>query len=99
MKKYPSGPFGLSTALLGAAAGVSWGALALGAAADPEVNDSSVRTLMYVDTYAFSALPMTSGLLVLSASVVIYRTSVLWRWLALTRRVTGNATTGHSVPW
>jgi hypothetical protein len=73
---------GLSTALLGAAAGISWGALALGAAADPEVEDSSVRTLMYMDAYAFSALSLTIALFVLAASILIFRTGVLWRWLS-----------------
>jgi hypothetical protein len=73
---------GIATVILGGAAGISWGALAMGAATDPEVDDTSIRTLMYVDAFAFSALSLTLALFVLAASAVIFRTGVLWRGLA-----------------
>jgi hypothetical protein len=63
---------------------VFWGALALGAATNPEVEDSSLRTLMELDAYARSVLvwlPLT--LFTAAASVVVIRTGVLWRWLAI----------------
>jgi hypothetical protein len=73
---------GFLSIMIGAAASASWGALAMGAAEHPDVDDSSIRSLMYVDAYAFSALGYGLALMVLAASIVIYRTGVLWRWLA-----------------
>jgi len=66
-----------------AARGLFCGALALGAAADPEVSDSSVRALMYLDAYASSGFRLTITLILFASSLVIWRTGVLWRWLAL----------------
>jgi hypothetical protein len=74
---------GLMTLAIASSAAVGWGALALGAAGDPEVDDSTVRTLMYMDAYGYSALPLGFALMILSASTVIYLTGVLWRWLAI----------------
>ena len=74
---------GLSMTLLGGAGSVSGGALALGAAADAEVTDSSIRALMYVNDYAFSMLTLPAALFLFAASAVIFRTKVLWQWLAL----------------
>ena len=74
---------GLSMALLGTATLVSEGALALGAAADAEVADSSVRALMYDHAYRFSGLYLAIALFLFAASAVIFRTGVFWRWLAL----------------
>ena len=70
-------------ALLGTATLVSEGALALGAAADAEVADSSVRALMYDHAYRFSGLYLAIALFLFAASAVIFRTGVFWRWLAL----------------
>ena len=74
---------------IGFATSFAWGALALGAGVHPEVSDSTVRTLMYVDAYGFTTMILASSLLVLPASVVIYTSGVLWRWLAILGVATG----------
>jgi hypothetical protein len=84
---------GLSAVLIAAAASASWGALALalGVAEDPEVDDSLVRMLMYVDAYAFASLGLALSLMVIAGSIVIARTAVLWRWLAILGVIVGIA--------
>ena len=74
---------------IGFATSFAWGALALGAGVHPEVSDSTVRTLMYVDAYGFTTMILASSLLVLPASVVIYTSGVLWRWLSILGVATG----------
>jgi hypothetical protein len=74
---------GLTAIVLGGAGAFSWGALALGAADDPEVDDAAIRTLMYMSSYSFALLPLAGALFLLPASAVIWRTAVVWRWLAL----------------
>lgn len=75
---------GITGAVLGGAGSVFWGALAVGAATNPEVEDSSIRTLMELDAYARSVLVWLPGaLFVGAASFVVWRTGVLWRWLAI----------------
>ena len=73
---------GLATVVIGGAGSAFWGALAFGAINDPEVTDSAVRTLMHASAYAFSMLSLPGALFLFAASAVIFRTSVLWRWLA-----------------
>ena len=73
---------GLSLFLMAYVSSIALGALALGAAGDPSVNDSSIQTLVYLDAYGFAGVPLFGALLWFAASVVIYRTGVLWRWLA-----------------
>ena len=74
---------GLLMVAVGFASSIAWGTLALGAAAHPEVSDSTLRTLMYADAYGFTMLALVSALLLFPASVVILTSRVLWRWLAL----------------
>jgi hypothetical protein len=69
------------TVVIGGIASTYWGALAI-SADNPEVDDSAVRTLMELDTYGFNAISFTSALFIASASLGIWRTGVLWRWLA-----------------
>ena len=73
---------GVIATIWGGIAGVFWGALAVGAAKNPEVEDTSVRTLMELDIYAFSGLGLPVALFIGAASIVILRTGVMWRWLA-----------------
>lgn len=80
---------GLSMFAVAVAAGLPYGALAMGAAAQTEVSDSAVRALMYMYAYGMSGLYLTGALMVLPFSVVIFRTSVLWRWLAFFGGATG----------
>jgi hypothetical protein len=57
-------------------------ALAMGAR-DPELDAATLRTLMYVESVTFSITTLPVALMLLSASVVIWRTGVVWRWLAV----------------
>jgi hypothetical protein len=71
----------VTATVMGGIGGTFWGALAIGAATNPEVDDSSIRTLMELDAYAFTILSFAAALFLGSASIVIVRTGVLWRWL------------------
>jgi hypothetical protein len=77
---------GVFAAILAAAAGTAWGALAFGI---DNLDDESVRTLMYLDVYAFNFLTMAFAVLVLASSAVILRTGVLWRWLGVLGIIVG----------
>jgi hypothetical protein len=71
---------GLFAAILAAGAGASWGTLAFGAA---NLSDDSITTLMYFDVYAFTFFGPAFAIFLFAASLVIWRTGVLWRWLAI----------------
>ena len=58
-----------------------WGALAFGDFAET-ASDETLRTLMVLDYYAVSGMPFTWVLFVGAASLVIWQTGVVWRWLA-----------------
>jgi hypothetical protein len=76
---------GVALLVIGGTGSVFFGALAI-AADDPDIysqiDDSSIRTLIEMNAYAFTGFTFTMSLFVGSASVVILRTGVLWRWLA-----------------
>jgi hypothetical protein len=73
---------GLSLVVIGGANSVFFGALAI-SEGNPEIIDgASVRLLMEMSAYAFTGFSFTMGLFVASASLVVLRTGVLWRWLA-----------------
>lgn len=63
-----------------ATAGAAWGTLAF---AGENLSDDTVVALMYLDVYAWSIIPMALALLIGAASIVIFRTGVLWKWLAV----------------
>ncbi len=68
---------GAATALLG---GVFWRALAFGAV-EP-LSDPTLQAFMHLDAAIFStAVPLSFGLMLLGASIVIVRTGTLARWL------------------
>jgi hypothetical protein len=69
--------------LWGGFAGTFWGALAVGAAENREVDDSAVRTLMELDSYAFAGLLFPVGLFMGAAGLSIWLSGVLWRWLGI----------------
>ncbi len=73
---------GVIAVVWGGIAGFFWGALALGAD-NPEVDDSSVRTLMELDAYAFSGLLLPIGLFMGAAGLSIWLSGALWRWLGI----------------
>ena len=73
---------GVSFLVVGGTQAVFFGALAI-SEGDPEViDDAGVRLLMEMSTYAFTGFTLTLALFVASASLVVLRTGVLWRWLA-----------------
>jgi len=73
---------GLSMVVIGGASAVSFGALAISEGNPDIIDDAGVRLLMETSTYAFAGFSLTMGLFVASASLVVLRTGVLWRWLA-----------------
>jgi hypothetical protein len=76
---------GLIMTTIGAAGSVFFGALAI-AADDPEIyaqiDDASIRLVMDLSAYSFTGFSFGMALFVASASLVVLRTGVLWRWLA-----------------
>ena len=76
-------------AALGAAQGFFFGALAYGFGVVGQGDDATVRTLMYLQFYAFSSFTLIVAPLALASSLIIWRTGVLWRWLALLGLVVG----------
>jgi hypothetical protein len=75
----------LFVALAGAAA-ASWLALAYAA---PELEDESLRLLMYLDLGAWNGTSFPIGLMLLASSIVIWQTGVLWKWLAIIGVIAG----------
>lgn len=67
--------------VFGGTAGMFWGALALGLAENPEIDDGTIRTLMELDTYGFAIFGFPAALFLGSTSFVMFRTGVMWRWL------------------
>ena len=74
---------GVVAVVWGSTAAFFWGALAVGAAGNPEVDDSAVRVLMELDVYAFSGLLMPIGLFMGAAGLSIWLSRVLWRGLGI----------------
>jgi len=73
---------GLATVLVGDTATVFQDTLALGAA-NPELQDTTIRALLYANASAIAAIGLPAALFTVAASVVIWTTAVLWRWLAV----------------
>ena len=74
---------GVVALIWGGISGFFWGTLAVGAAGNSEVDDSSVRTLMELDAYAFAGLFLPVGLMLGAAGASIWLSRVLWRWLGI----------------
>ena len=74
---------GLLFLIMGATASVFWGALAFSFGVVGEGDEATIRTLMYLDHVSFAAFALTLAPLLLGSSLVILRTGVLWRWLAV----------------
>jgi hypothetical protein len=73
---------GLATVLIGDTATVFQDTLALGAA-NPELQDTTLRAFLYANAAAIAAIGLPAALFTFAASVVIWTTAVLWRWLAV----------------
>jgi hypothetical protein len=72
---------GIATVIVGDAATAFLDALALGRA-PAKLPDSTVRLLLELDAVAIAAIGLPMALMVIAAACVIWRTSVLPRWLA-----------------
>jgi hypothetical protein len=73
---------GLATVLIGDTATVFQDTLALGAG-NPELQDATIRVFLYANAAAIAAIGLPAALFTFAASVVIWTTAVLWRWLAV----------------
>jgi hypothetical protein len=73
---------GLATVLVGDTATVFQDTLALGAG-NPELQDATIRAFLYANAPAIAAIGLPAALFTFAASVVIWTTAVLWRWLAV----------------
>jgi hypothetical protein len=73
---------GLATVLIGDTATVFQDALALGAG-NPEFQDATIRAFLYANAPAIAAIGLPAALFTFAASVAIWTTAVLWRWLAV----------------
>jgi hypothetical protein len=67
------------TLAIGGVASLGAGALAL-SAGDQTIDDSSIKLMAYSGDYGFSAIGLGFALTVLSASIVMLRTSVIAKW-------------------
>jgi hypothetical protein len=72
---------GLATVLVGGTATVFQDALALGAG-NPELQDATIRAFLDANAAAIAAIGVPAALFTVAASVVVWTTAVLWRWLA-----------------
>jgi len=79
---------GLATVLIGDTATVFQDTLALGAA-NPELQDTTVRAFLYANASAIAAIGLPAALFTFAASAVIWTTAVLWRWLAIVGLLAG----------
>jgi hypothetical protein len=73
---------GLSAVVVGGTQAVFFGALAISEGSPEVISDESIRLMMEISTYSFTGFSFTLALFVASASLVVLRTGVLWRWLA-----------------
>ena len=74
---------GLLYLILGTTASFFLEALAFSFGVVEEGDEATIRTLMYLDHVSFAAFALTLAPLLLGSSLVILRTGVLWRWLAV----------------
>jgi hypothetical protein len=77
---------GVIAIVFGAASAIFWGAIALGI---DNLSDEALLAFMYASAYGSSGWSLALAVLVLSGSLVIFRTAVLWPWLAYLGAVTG----------
>ena len=74
---------GIAILVLGAVASLFWESLAFGFGVAEDADEGTIRTLMYLDHAGFATLEMAFVPFLLASSLVIARTGVLWRWLAI----------------
>jgi hypothetical protein len=79
---------GIATVIVGDTATAFLDALALAGTPD-ELPDSTIRLLLELDAVAIAAIGLPMALMAIAAATVIWRTSVLPRWLAPVALVSG----------
>lgn len=79
---------GVATFAVGDAAKFFLNGVAL-AGGSSEISDSTLRTLLYLDSGAISTIGAPAALMVLAASWLIWKHRALWRWLAVLGAVAG----------
>ena len=79
---------GVATFAVGDAAKFFLNGVAL-AGGSSEISDSTLRTLLYLDSGAISTIGAPAALMVLAASWLIWKHGALWRWLAVLGAVAG----------
>src|SRR5260370_7521216 len=72
---------GLATFVVGDASKFFLNAVAL-AGGSPEISDSTLRTLLYLDSVSIATIGAPAALLVFAASWLIWTRRALWRWVA-----------------
>jgi hypothetical protein len=70
------------------------GALAFGFGVSDTGDDSMIRLALTMDHFAFYRVPFALAPFLLGSSLVILRTGVLWRWLAVAGLIVGLASLG-----
>jgi hypothetical protein len=69
---------GLLMVVIAATASGSWTALAF---ASEDLDEGTLRTLMYLDIGAWNAFPYMVGMVLLFSSIVMAMTGAFWKWL------------------
>jgi hypothetical protein len=79
---------GLATFVVGDASKFFLNAVAL-AGGSPEISDSTLRTLLYLDSVSIATIGAPAALMVFAASWLIWTRRALWRWIAVLGAVAG----------
>jgi hypothetical protein len=79
---------GLATFVVGDASKFFLNAAAL-AGGGPDISDTTLRTLLYLDSVSIATIGAPAALMVFAASWLIWTRRTLWRWIAIVGAVAG----------
>ncbi len=79
---------GLATFVVGDASKFFLNAVAL-AGGGPDISDTTLRTLLYLDSVSIATIGAPAALMVFAASWLIWTRRTLWRWIAVLGAVAG----------
>ena len=79
---------GLATFVVGDASKFFLNAVAL-AGGSPDISDTTLRTLLYLDSVSIATIGAPAALMVFAASWLIWTRRTLWRWIAVLGAVAG----------
>src|SRR5260221_10671495 len=89
---------GLATFVVGDASKFFLNAVAL-AGGSPEISDSTLRTLLYLDSVSIATIGAPAALMGFAASWLIWTGRALWRWIAvLSAGAAGSTGLGPALP-